>query len=123
MDSQETAESFMDASLTLTGQLALAGYPAANASVILDRTGLNAATASVMLSYNGKLLDIDLSKSATSPNAGVLEVTNANGDKLIVNVTDDESSVSGTVTVDSQVVGTITDGILRYNDGTFESLN
>ena len=123
MDSQETAESFMDASLTLTGQLALAGYPAANASVILDRTGLNAATASVMLSYNGKLLDIDLSKSATSPNTGVLEVTNANGDKLIVNVTDDESSVSGTVTVDSQVVGTITDGILRYNDGTFESLN
>lgn len=121
LDKRESAEYFLDASLSLTGKLALAGHPEATASMLFDRTAQNAATASVMLSYNGHMLDIDVSKSEDAPGTGTLEVSNTtSGAKLTVNAIDGQTS--GTVTVDGKQVGTITDGILRYNDGTFESL-
>lgn len=120
LQSQETAESFMDATLTLTGKLALAGRPEATAAVAFDRTGKNTATASVLLAYNGQMLDIDVNRAADG-NSGTLEVSNSSGAKLSVGVA--AGTTSGTVKVGDITVGTISNGILRYTDGTFESLN
>lgn len=120
LQSQETAASFMDATLTLTGKLALAGRPEATAAVTFDRTGKNTATASVLLAYNGQMLDIDVNRAANG-NSGTLEVSNSSGTKLSVGVA--AGTTSGTVKVGDVTVGTISNGILRYTDGTFESLN
>jgi hypothetical protein len=119
-NSCESASHFMDASLNITGNMALKGYPAATVSILIDRTALDAATASVILTYNGKMLDIEVAKSEATEGTGTIEVTNASGAKLLVNVK--EGSGSGTVSVNGKPVGTISDGILRYSDGTFESL-
>ena len=121
LDKRESAEHFLDASLNITGKLALAGKPEATASVLFDRNAHNAATASVMLAYNGRLLDIDISKVAGSNGTGILEVGSSDGVKLNVNVV--EGVASGSVKVSGVQVGTISNGILRYNDGTFEALN
>lgn len=120
VETVETAESFLKGSLILSGKLALSGLPEATASVAFDRLAQNTSTASVLLSYGGRSLDIDVNRAGDT-DSGTLVVTSSNGAKLSVNVA--AGSTSGTVKVGDVTVGTISNGILRYNDGTFESLN
>lgn len=120
VETVETAESFLKGSLILSGKLALSGLPEATASVAFDRLAQNTSTASVLLSYGGRSLDIDVNRAGDA-DSGTLVVTSSNGAKLSVNVA--AGSTSGTVKVGDVTVGTISNGILRYNDGTFESLN
>lgn len=127
---KETVSNFLKASLVLTGKMALKGLPEAKASILLDRTGLNTETASIMLSYNGQVLDITTSDPKGS--AGSFTVTDSAGSKLVINYTVGASGgkavTSGSVSVSGKQVGTLQTTskglvLLNYNDGTFESLN
>lgn len=120
LDTRETASHFLKGSFTLSGNVALQGYPSANATLQFNRTDLAAANATLTLLYNGKTLTLDAKKSGTTPGTGIVNVTNATGAKLTVNLT--EGNATGTVSVDGTTVGTVKDGVVRYSDGTVESL-
>ncbi|MCK5727523.1 MAG: hypothetical protein KAH22_11955, partial [Thiotrichaceae bacterium] len=113
VDSKETAESFIKGSLLLSGNMSLKGQEPATVAMTVNRTGYEAGNVSVKLAYDGSILDIDVSNTT-------LTTGTANGTKMIV------TRDGGNVTVDEKEVATISDSnnvmIIRYNDGTFESL-
>ena len=115
VDSKETAESFIKGSLLLSGNMSLKGQEPATVAMTVNRTGYEAGNVSVKLAYDGSILDIDVSNTT-----GTLTTGTANGTKMIV------TRNGGNVTVDEKEVATISDSnnvmIIRYNDGTFESL-
>ena len=126
VDDMETAENFLDATLSITGKVDLDDYPEAVLSVTAKKTGIETGNLEATLSYDDKALNL----SANTNGGGEentdasLVFSNAAGTKMTIII--DEGWTSGNVTVDDKEVGTIDnlDGglIMRYNDGTFESL-
>ncbi|MGB1311204.1 MAG: hypothetical protein ACPG47_08330 [Leucothrix sp.] len=124
----ETASSFLDATLNITGKIDLAAHPEAMLSLTADKTGLKAGTFTATLGYDNKTLQFmatttDGNDTGTS---GDLSFSNADGVVMKLSASSGEAT-SGSVTVDGTTVGTIEEMsgdvvIMRYNDGTFESL-
>jgi hypothetical protein len=123
LNTTENATNFIDGSVTITGKMALKGYPEATASVLFDRNAYDSATASIALAYNSKTLTINV--SGNTQEDGQLTVKSpADDTKLMVNIV--KGQLTGNITVDTKVVGTISNSgnaaIIRYTDGSMESL-
>ena len=123
VDVAENATNFIDGSVTLTGKMALKGYPEATASILFDRNAYNSAAVSIALAYNNKTLNISVSGDKTQ-NGQITVKSPADDTKLVATIVN--GALSGNVTVDGKVVGKITDvnsgPMIRYNDGSMESL-
>lgn len=117
----ETAESFLDATLTLTGKVSLAGKGDVTLSIIGDKTGIDEGKVSAAIGYDGKSLFLSSQKNEDEDLGDKLTLSNADG--VTISLEEGADSTSGTVKVGDKTVGTIdNDGIIRFNDGTFQSL-
>ena len=121
----ETATDFANLTLNLTMDLALTGYPDTTAVITADRTTQKGGELLLTLSHGGQSVTFSASKTDATPGTGTLTVTTPDGAKLEVAVT--EGSATGTVKVGGTTVGTLEDAgngliMVRYNDGTFETL-
>jgi hypothetical protein len=120
----ETNASFAKGTLSLYLGLALKGYPNTTAAITVNRTDLNAGNATVTLAQNGGItLTSVYNHSAT---ADSLSVSNPSGTTLVATKTGSHP-VTGVVTLaDGTQLGTISQTnslyIVRYEDGTFETL-
>jgi len=126
LGSFESASYFAQGSLSVNLDLALKGYPQTKALISVNRTELEGGDALVTLLHNGSTVTFKLVKAGTNPTDGTLTVSNPDGVKLIV--TGKDGDVSGKVTLaDGTQVGTLEKSgnglyIIRYIDGTFETL-
>ena len=122
----ESADNFLDATLSITGNVDLADHPAATLSIIANKTGLKKGDLTATLAYSGKSMQMvtNTDGGEQENTSGSMSFSNADGVAMTVNSSSDWES--GTVMVGDAVVGVMesTDGvmIIRYNDGTFESL-
>jgi hypothetical protein len=131
-DGFETAENYIQATLTATLDLALDGYPETTAVITVDRTDLDGGSALVTLTSGGTSYTINAVKldgdtaDGVDPILDSITVTNPDGVAILVTAATDTDPISGDVTVDGVDVGSIeqSDGLLliRYSDGTFETL-
>ena len=125
----ESADSYVEATLTTTLNLALEGYPETTAIITVDRTELDKGSAIVTLTHDGNSITFN-AELADPEDADVyatsITVTNPDGAALVVTLMTDTDPISGELTVDDVVVGTLyeVDGVLliRYEDGSFETL-
>ncbi len=129
----ETANNFANATITVSSNVALTGNPAATLTVTANRTAYGGSTEPVVgnvvaiLAFNGQSVKFEAANTAATPTAGTgtLTITNPSGVKLVLTGT--SSSPTGTVSVGTTQVGTISSSsgmtLISYNDGTFESLN
>lgn len=122
----ESASNFANVTLTLTMDLTLTGYPDTTAVLTANRTALEGGDLTVTLAHDGQNVTFQVSKTdgATS-GEGTLTVTTPDGAKLAVTAT--EGDATGMLKVGETTVGTLeeTDSgliIVRYSDGTFETL-
>lgn len=130
-DLEESDDNFADATINLSGNITVnGGASEAVLSISLNRTELYVGDMTATLGYDGKSLQMTADVVGEEANDGqdtadlALSFSNADGVTLTLetSLTEDDSS-SGTVTVGESVVGTVDeDAIIRYNDGTFESL-
>ena len=128
VDDIETATNFLDATLNITGSLDLANYPEAIITITADKTGIDKGNFTATLGYDGKSMQIQANTTNATEvgTSGNLSFENADGVIMKLNVASG-NAVSGTVTVDDKDVGIIEESssgivLIRYNDGTFESL-
>jgi hypothetical protein len=117
LDKQESANNFLKATFTLKANLALKGYPEATMALSFDRNGYDSAKANLLLSYAKGQLDITVNKASAD---AILKITDTAG--AILNVTVKEGSLVGDLKVADKLIGVIKNGIIYYNDNTFESL-
>ena len=121
----ESANNFLQASLSITGELKLDEYPEATASLTLKRTGLETGDAILTIAHNKQSVTLFYHEKTNDADA-TLTITNPEGVKLELTAT--ENATKGTVSINSTSIGTIEELkdtntiIIRYNDGTFESL-
>lgn len=129
----ESASKYANATITVSSNVALTGYPEANLTVTANRTAFGGSANPVVgdvtaiLSFNGQSMKFEATNAAATPTSGTgtLTITNPSGVKLVLNGT--SGSPTGTVSVNSTLVGTVDSGsgmpMIHYDDGTFESLN
>ncbi len=126
LGSFESASNFAKGSLSVNLDLALKGYPNTSAVITVNRTELEGGDALVTLLHNGSTVTFKLVKTGANPTDGTLTVSNPDGVKLIVTAKDGD--VTGKATLaDGTQVGTVEKSgnglyIIRYADGTFETL-
>lgn len=127
LGSFESASYFAKGSLSVNLDLALRGYPNTSAIITANRTELKGGDALVTLLHNGSTVTLKLVKTGTNPKPdGTLTVSNPDGVKLVVTAKD--GVTRGNVTLaDGTLVGTVEKSdnglyIIRYKDGTFETL-
>lgn len=129
----ESEDYFLQGVLTVSTDIEVEGLPAADAIVSVGRTALNGAYAEINLSWEGEryLFAIEAPNldGESEDRTATLTVTDQAGTAMILNLSEVNESVSGTVIVDGRQVGTISDSsgvpIVRYSDGnetSFESL-
>ena len=122
----ESAGNFANLTLTLTMDLSLTGYPDTTAVLTANRTALEGGNLTATFAHQGQNITFVVSKAdGATPGEGTLTVTTPDGTKLAV--TASEGDTTGTVKVGDTTVGTVeeTDSgliIVRYSDGTFETL-
>jgi hypothetical protein len=124
----ETANSYANVTLTVSLDLELVGHPDTNLVIRVNRTELEGGDASLTFIHDGHSIEIEVEKANDADAIGSVTVTNPDGVKLaLTQLSDGDSSLSGTLTVNDVQVGTISETdsgvvIIRYDDGTFESL-
>ena len=121
----ESANNFLNATLNISGELALSGLPTATANITLNRTGFETGNGSISIAYDNHSLTIALSESASTPGTATMTITNTSDASLVIEP--DEDGISGNVSVNGHQVGVISEGvggiaIITYIDGTFENL-
>lgn len=129
----ETTNSFIQGTLTLSTTATVPDLPEASVVTSLSRANIAGGNANITVSYNGQSFKLDAASTdldADEPE-GTLTLTNPDGVKLIVNLKEtkdgDTYVVGGTVFVNETQIATISETdsgvvLVRYNDGTFESL-
>ncbi|MCW8995799.1 MAG: hypothetical protein OQK77_08285, partial [Psychromonas sp.] len=130
----ETADNFVQGTFTVTADLNVSELPQASVVASASRTAFAGGNAQVTVSYDGSSFTIaaesDDLEAEEYPTA-TLSITNPDGVKLSVNMSEtqngDDYELAGTVSVGGTAVGTIeeTDNglvLVRYTDGTFETL-
>lgn len=127
VDTMETAENFIDATLNITGNIDLEGQDAATLTVTADKTGAKVGEIMATLAYSGKSLTMKALIDGESEADTDTSLSFSNADGAAMMLTSTGELISGNVTVNDNEVGTIEEsdrGIMTiyYNDGTFESL-
>lgn len=121
----ESASNFLQASLSIIGELKLDEYPKATAALTLNRTGLETGDVVLTIAHNGQSVTLFYHEKTSDADA-TLTITNPAGVKLELTAT--ENATEGTVSINGTNIGTLEELkntntiIIRYNDGTFESL-
>ena len=122
----ETAESFLDATLNITGKIDLDGREEAMLTITANKTGIDAGNMTATLGYAGKSLQLSASTSNGDEDGTDASLSFSNAAGVAMTMTASDDFTNGNVTVDGEEVGVIEseDGVIlmRYNDGTFESL-
>lgn len=124
--SVETTDSFANLTLTLTMDLALTGYPATTAVLTANRTAQEGGDLTATFAHAGQSITFVVNKpDGATAGEGTLTVTTPDGTKLAMTATED--ATSGTLTVNGTSVGSVEETgsgliMVRYNDGTFETL-
>jgi hypothetical protein len=122
----ESVNNFANATLSISLDLTLQGYPGTQATVSGNRTAFEGGDITVTFTHGGHSVTFVASKAdGNTPGDGTLTVTNPDGVKLVLTAT--EGAVSGTLKVNGAQVGSVQQTtndliIARYNDGTFETL-
>lgn len=122
----ETATDFANLTLNLTMDLALTGYPDTTAVITANRTAQEGGDLLLTLSHGGQSVTFSLSKAdMATPGEGTLTVTTPDGAELLMTLV--EGNATGTVKIGDTTVATVeeTDSgliMVRYSDGTFETL-
>ncbi|HFE31829.1 MAG TPA: hypothetical protein ENJ17_00810 [Gammaproteobacteria bacterium] len=122
----ESASSFANLTFTLTMDLSLTGYPDTTAVLTANRTAQEGGDLTATFAHQGQNITFVVSKAdGATPGEGSLTVTTPDGAKLAV--TASEGDTTGTLKVGETTVGSVeeTDSgliIVRYSDGTFETL-
>jgi len=121
----ETAEKFAQATLSVTLDLALKGYPNSKAVIVADRNRIKGGDLSMTLIRDGRVTTYSALVNADNPIPETIKVTNL--DNVALELTRNVNQLSGKISVDGAEAGTIesTDSglfMVRYQDGTFEAL-
>ncbi len=125
-DGMETADSFLDATLNITGSINLEGKDEATLTITTNKTGIKSGNMTATLGYSGKTLQLSANTTNGSEDGTDFSVSFKNSDGATMKLSRSKGQMTGEVMVGSTRVGTINsqDGVavIRYNDGTFESL-
>ena len=121
----ETAEYFGKATLTISTDLTLKGRPETRLIASGSRRGFKTATAFISLIDPSHELNIGLRNEGEAAGTGTVTFTNDKGAKMTITAA--EKQKTGELIVNGTKVGTVDftkhDAvIIRYDDGTFESL-
>ena len=123
----ETEDNFISGRLSVTAQVDSPDLPQATATLAINRDQFRMADAILTIAYDGQSysLEVDVIEQPDSA-TGVITLSNADGVELVLDV-QAEDDISGVARVGGKQVGTVSttsDGLtlIRYNDGTFESL-
>lgn len=122
----ESEEYFADMSTSLTFDIDLANYPAAIATFFGNRDSFQGGNIGLTLSYNNQSLTIKyIRENIETEGNGLIEITNQDNVRLLIR--ENAGQRSGTIIVDGNLIGSIeetSEGLLmiRYSDGTFETL-
>ncbi|MBQ0760792.1 MAG: hypothetical protein KBT72_14135 [Zhongshania sp.] len=122
-DTTETAQDYAMGSLSIIFDINLTGVADdINVNFSASRTGLETGQGSIKLSYGGKQLNL------VYAGGNSVTLSNHNNVTLVLTETevDEETSVSGTIKVGSDTFADVSDDsgavIVRYSDGSFESI-
>lgn len=125
----ETVDSFLQGQLTIESQLTLQGLPEMRLVSRLDRDSLNGGTVTITPFWGTETYTMTISSENVNAETVSVDVTVENpitGVELSMTIEDiDDTDLEGTVTVNGRSVATIYGGnipLIRYNDGSFESL-
>lgn len=128
----ESADNFVQGSLTLMATAELPDLPTANVVATVSRTELNGGDASIVVSSEGQSFTLTLDSEDFDADEPLvtLSLSNADGVEMTVNLTETAGEMdvlSGDVFVGENKIATISetdDGVIlvRYTDGTFETL-
>lgn len=129
--SEETKSSFVKASAIarVETELTDADGEAMSASIELNanRTAYDLIDTSISIDYNDVEIILEADVYPYSETASELTIRNTTGVVATVNAFADDADIEGTITVDNVKAAAIEDGdsglvLIRYTDGTFESL-
>lgn len=120
----ETASNFIDADVGLTFMMQLTGLPVATVNITADRTGFEAGTGTVTISYGTRQLVVSGSVSNFNAETGSGTLIITNQDSVVFNLALN-GTLSGNLTFNGVQYATIIEtasGFLKisYTDGTFE---
>lgn len=119
------SETLTNSNLVLLFSSELAGiYDVVDFSLIVNQTADEAGEIDIRLAYNGNVVTLESSVEGDDIVEGSLNVSNQDG--VLIGLSELDNLVTGSITLDGTAYATIsTDGgidIIRYIDGTFESL-
>ena len=129
----ESADNFVQGTLTISSTADLPELPEASVVASVSRTEIAGGNADLVVTYNGESFKLSVDSEdldADEPEA-TLTLTNPDGVKLIVNLKEtsdgDTHVVDGELFVDGTKVGTVSETdsgipLIRYTGGSFESL-
>ncbi|MBL4607635.1 MAG: hypothetical protein JKY01_07395 [Pseudomonadales bacterium] len=129
----ESANNFVKGTLTFSTTANVPDLPEATVVTTVSRTALNGGNVSMTVSQDGQSFKLELANADAQAaiSAAVMTLTTPDGAKLVLNMREEESGgtyvVSGTALVNGVQVGDISETsngvtLVRYNDGSFESL-
>lgn len=129
----ENASDFVKGTLTLSTTASAPGLAEATVVASASRTALNGGTVAVTVTQSGQSFKLETAVADTEAAAvnGTLTLTTPDGAKLLLNLTEAESDgayvMSGTASVNGVQVGEVSETdngltLIRYNDGSFESI-
>jgi trimeric autotransporter adhesin len=121
-ESEETAENYVGVGIILSLTAELPGIDTTTLmQLTADRTGLEDATSTLRLEFNGKVITLDIDTADATLNI-------ENQDAVVVALAEDEEGfVGGTITVDGEAAATVEESdnglvVIRYTDGSVNSL-
>jgi len=128
----ESADNFVTGTVMLSTTANVPELPEASVVTTFNRTALSGGDVNVTVAYDGQSFTLSTESAdvdSEEPEA-ILTLTNPDNVKMLMNLKKaggDVSVLGGTVTVSDTVVGTISETdsgivLVRYTDGTFESL-
>ncbi len=129
----ENASNFVEGTLTLTTTANAPGLAEATVVASASRTDLNGGAVAVTVTQSGQSFKLETAVTDTEAEEvnGTLTLTTPDGAKLLLNLTEAESDgayvMSGIASVNGVQVGEVSETdngltLIRYNDGSFESM-
>ncbi len=121
----ESPENFANVVLAYSVKMALAGYPDVTTIFSISRDSYRGASLSITLSYRGQSLTFFFGVDEEQGFTGNLTITTPDGVELVLDLS--SGTGGGVITVDGTEVATLERSggmwLVRYSDGTFESVN
>lgn len=127
IEHEESESNYLMGNLLVTVDADDSALPEATLTAIVNRSQYQGGEALITVAYAGQSFTLDVAGNETETGiVGNLALSNADGVELAL-VLDGQDDISGTATVNGTQVGvveTASNGLtlIRYNDGTFESL-